>query len=63
MRPVENDAWESFVSYIVTECARVAFYQNNVEMRASHTVRAAAMYFLWCYSGEDKYDKDREKSS
>ena len=21
------------------------------------------MYFLWCYSGEDKYDKDREKSS
>ena len=21
------------------------------------------MYFLWCYSGEDKYEKDREKSS
>ena len=28
-----------------------------------HTVRAAAMYFLWCYSGEDKYEKDLEKSS
>ena len=21
------------------------------------------MYFLWCYYGEDKYDKDREKSA
>ena len=21
------------------------------------------MYFLWCYNGEDKYDKDREKSA
>ena len=28
---MENDAWRSFVSYIVTECAGVAFYQNHVE--------------------------------
>ena len=28
---MENDAWGSFVSYIVTECAGVAFYQNHVE--------------------------------
>ena len=21
------------------------------------------MYFMWCYSGEDKYDKDRERNS
>ena len=31
MRPVENGAWGSFVSYIVTECVGVAFYQNHVE--------------------------------
>ena len=31
MRPVENGAWGSFVSYIVTECAGVAFYQNHVK--------------------------------
>ena len=62
MRPVENGAWGSFVSYIVTECAGVAFYQNHVKMRESHTVRAAAMYFLWCYSGKDKYEKGREKA-
>ena len=31
MRPVENDAFGSSVSYIVTECAGVAFYQNHVE--------------------------------
>ena len=28
---MENDAWGSSVSYIVTECAGVAFYQNHVE--------------------------------
>ena len=28
---MENDAWGSSVSYIVTECAEVAFYQNHVE--------------------------------
>ena len=28
---MENDAWGSSVSYIVTECAKVAFYQNHVE--------------------------------
>ena len=27
---MENDAWGSFVSYIVTECVEVAFYQNHV---------------------------------
>ena len=30
MRPVGNGAWGTFVSYIVTECAGVAFYQNHV---------------------------------
>ena len=48
-----------FVSYIVTECAAVAFYQNNVE----NACRPHSLYFLWCYSAKDKYDKDREKSS
>ena len=28
---MENGAWGSFVSYIVTECAGVAFYQKHVE--------------------------------
>ena len=28
---MENDAWGSSVSYIVTECAGVAFYINHVE--------------------------------
>ena len=40
-----------------------SIYQNHVENAGEPHSPAAAMYLLWCYSGEDKYDKDREKSS
>ena len=32
---MENGAWDSFLSYIVTECAGVAFYQNHVRATQS----------------------------
>ena len=61
MRPVENGAWASFVSYIV---AGIAFYQNHVENAGEpHSPSRSYLLLVWSYSGDDKYKRDREKSS
>ena len=56
---MENDAWGSSVSYIVTECAGVAFYQNHIE-DAGEPHSPSRSYVLLVVL---QYDKDREKSS